>query len=321
MLLDNGAQVNAVETWGGTTALMWAVSERHLDTASCSSRTARMSTRVPISFPRPTAAALKARRRYRPRPIRPSEELAGGWLTPLMFAAREGDLEIARSLVAAERTSTSIAGDGKDALGLAIFNGQYDCASFLIDNKSNVNHADAQRFTPLFWAVDRRNMELGANGFPWTVTTDPLPLIKKLLDAGANPNAIVNNTPRARNRDAFAANRLRDRADRAAFAGDSKSASFCCLTAPIRMPSPATGNPCWKRPPDSRSSPAIRRAVRMPKRVELVQAAGGTRRRREWADAYGITPLMAAANLGDTKLVQYLVDRAPTSAPTIWAKG
>jgi hypothetical protein len=28
-----------------------------------------------------------------------------------------------------------------------------------------------------------------------------------------------------------------------------------------------------------------------------------------WADAYGITPLMAAANLGDTPLVQYLVDQ------------
>ena len=27
-----------------------------------------------------------------------------------------------------------------------------------------------------------------------------------------------------------------------------------------------------------------------------------------WADAYGITPLMAAANLGFTKIVQYLVD-------------
>ena len=29
VLLDSGAKVNAKETWGGTTALMWAVSERH----------------------------------------------------------------------------------------------------------------------------------------------------------------------------------------------------------------------------------------------------------------------------------------------------
>jgi ankyrin repeat protein len=93
----------------------------------------------------------------------------------------------------------AIAGDGKDALGLAIFNGNYELASFLVDSKSNVNQADAQGFTPLFWAVDRRNMETAPN-FPWMVTADPLPLIKKLLDAGAIPNTLVNNTPRARMR-------------------------------------------------------------------------------------------------------------------------
>ena len=30
-LLNNGADVNAKETWGGTTALMWAVAEHHAD--------------------------------------------------------------------------------------------------------------------------------------------------------------------------------------------------------------------------------------------------------------------------------------------------
>src|SRR5207244_11862832 len=99
-------------------------------------------------------------------------------------------------------------------------NGQYYLASFLIDNHVDVNHADAQRFTPLFWAVDRRNMELGTNGFPWTVTTDPLPIIKKLLDAGANPNAIVNNTPRGRNRNASPRLVFATALHRAAFAGD-----------------------------------------------------------------------------------------------------
>jgi ankyrin repeat protein len=97
-------------------------------------------------------------------------------------------------------TSTPPAGDGKTALAVAIFNGNYDVASFLVDNKADVNKADAQRFTPLFWAVDRRNMETAPN-FPWMVTADPMPLIRKMLDAGANPNALVNNTPRARMRE------------------------------------------------------------------------------------------------------------------------
>src|SRR5439155_10978482 len=123
-----------------------------------------------------------------------------GWLTPLMFAAREGDIESARLLVAAGADVNAVAGDGKDALGLAVFNGNYAAASFLVDSKSNVNRADTQGFTPLFWAVDRRNMETAPN-FPWMVTADPLPLVKQLLDAGANPNALINNTPRARMRE------------------------------------------------------------------------------------------------------------------------
>ena len=134
------------------------------------------------------AAALKEPRRWLPSRVSPPRSIASGLLTPLMFAAREGDLESARLLVAAGADVNAIGGDGKDALGLAAFNGSYDIASFLIDSHAKVNQADAQRFTPLFWAVDRRNMETAPN-FPWMVTTDPLPLIKKLLDAGANPNA------------------------------------------------------------------------------------------------------------------------------------
>src|SRR5215472_5970784 len=158
VLLDNGAQVNAVETWGGTTPLMWAVSERHVDAvklllAAKADVNAR-SYFVPSAHGRGFEGATPEP----PNPKQKVDELAGGWMTPLMFAAREGDLEIARDLTAAGADLNVIAGDGKDALGLAVFNGQYELASFLIDNKANVNHADAQRFTPLFWAVDRRNM-------------------------------------------------------------------------------------------------------------------------------------------------------------------
>ncbi len=42
-----------------------------------------------------------------------------------MFAAREGDMDSARLLVEAGADVNAIAGDGKDALGLAIFSGNY----------------------------------------------------------------------------------------------------------------------------------------------------------------------------------------------------
>ena len=113
---------------------------------------------------------------------------------------RDGSLELTRILAEAGADVDAVAGDGKTALALAIFNGNYDVASFLVDSKADVNKADAQRFTPLFWAVDRRNMETAPN-FQWMVTIDPMPLIRKLLDAGANPNALVDNTPRGRMRE------------------------------------------------------------------------------------------------------------------------
>ena len=120
------------------------------------------------SFRPRTAEGSKAGLQRLTNPDQATEEFASGWMTPLMFAAREGDVESARLLVAAGADVNAIAGDGKDALGLAIFNGNYELASFLVDSKSNVNKADAQGFTPLFWAVDRRNMETAPNFPGWS---------------------------------------------------------------------------------------------------------------------------------------------------------
>ena len=111
------------------------------------------------------------------------------------------------------------AATAKMRLSLAFFDGSYDVADFLIDSHANVNQEDAQRFTPLFWAVDRRNMETAPN-FPWMVTRDPLPLIKKLLDAGADPNAVINSTPRARMREGSPRIVFATAIMRAAFSGD-----------------------------------------------------------------------------------------------------
>ena len=308
VLLDNGAQVNAVETWGGTTSLMWAVSERHFDTIKMLiAKGADVNARsyfVPSAHGRGFEGATP----QAPDPKQAVDELAGGWLTPLMFAAREGDLEIARTLVAAGANLNAIAGDGKDALGLAIFNGQYELASFLIDNHVDVNHADAQRFTPLFWAVDRRNMELGTNGFPWTVTTDPLPLIKRLLDAGADPNAIVNNTPRGRNRNASPRIVFATALHRAAFAGDVQLCRLLIAYGADPHAISSDRESMLEAAAGLALIPGYQVNHPDAERVELAKLLVELGEDVNWADAYGITPLMAAANLGDTPLVQYLVD-------------
>ena len=307
-LLDRGAQINAKETWADTTALMWAVSEGNHDVvklliergADVNARTKFVPSATGRGFEGATPVAAKA--------DQAPEQNAGGLLTPLMFAAREGDMESARMLVAAGAQVNAVDGDGKDALGLAIFNGSYDVASFLIDQHADVNKADAQKFTPLFWAVDRRNMETAPN-FPWVVTTDPLPLIKKLLDAGADVNFVVNNTPRARMRDGSPRIVFATALMRAAFSGDIELVKLLLAHG-------ADPNVISKDSETTLMSacgtgfiPGYSKGRTPAERLEVVKLLVELGQDVNAADDYGITALMVAGNIGDVPIIQYLIDK------------
>jgi len=308
MLLDHGAQVNAKETWGDTTALMWAVSELHPAVVKMLiDHGADVNARSKF-VPSTTGRGFEGTTPVESKSGQSAEEHASGLLSPLMFAAREGDLESAHLLVAAGADVNAIDGDGKDVLGLAIFNGNYELASFLIDSHAKVNQADAQGFTPLFWAVDRRNMETPPN-FPWMVTTDPLPLIKKLLDAGANPNALVNNTPRARMRDGSPRIVYATALMRAAFSGDLELAKLLLAHGadPHIMSKDrettlmaASGTGFINGYSKGRSAAERLEVVKL-----LVQLGEDVNA----ADNYGITPLMVAANLGEMPVIEFLIDK------------
>ena len=307
VLLDRGAQVNAKENWGGTTALMWAASERHPAVVKLLIERGADVNAKSYFVPSASGRGFEGSTPTAKSPGKP-EEFASGLLTPLMFAAREGDLESARLLVAAGADVNAVGGDGKDALSLAIFDGAYEVASFLVDNHAKVSQADAQGFTPLFWAVDRRNMETAPN-FPWMVTVDPLPLIKKLLDAGADPNTIINNTPRARMREGSPRIVFATAFMRAAFAGDidlvqlllTHGANPHVLSKDRETSLEAAAGTALINGYNRQRSPAERLAV-----VKLLVESGED---VNWADSYGITPLMGAANLGDAAIVQYLIDK------------
>jgi len=307
LLLEIGAQVNAKETWGGTTALMWAVSERHPAAVRVLiDHGADVNARSNF-VPAANGRGFEGRTPVAPRSAQGVEEFASGWLTPLMLAAREGDVDSARLLVAAGADVNAIAGDGKDALGLAIFNGNYECASFLIDNKSKVNQADTQGFTPLFWAVDRRNMETAPN-FPWMVTTDPLPLIKKLLDAGADPNALVNNTPRARMRAGSPRIVFATALMRAAFSADLELVKLLLSYGADPSIVSKDGETMLEAAAALGFIQGYSNGKPAAERLEVVRLFVELGADVNQADDYGITPLMAAANMGDTKIIQYLVD-------------
>ena len=310
VLLDHGAQVNAKETWGETTPLMWAVSERHPAVVKLLiDRGADVNAKSNF-VPSASGRGFEGTTPVAAKPNQPAEEHASGLLTPLMFAAREDDMESARLLVAAGADVNAIGGDGKDALGLAAFSGSYDVASFLIDSHSKVNQPDAQRFTPLFWAVDRRNMETAPN-FPWMVTTDPLPLIQKLLNAGANPNALINSTPRARMRDGSPRIIYATALMRAAFSGDVELIKL--LVAHGADPQIMSSD----RETSLMAACGTGFINGYHRQRTLTVGKAGSRRKLlidlgedvNAADSYGITPLMVAANLGDIHVVQYLIDK------------
>jgi len=307
VLVEAGADVNAKETWGGTTPLMWAVSEGHAEAAQtliaagadANARSHYVAAANGRGFEgrTPLATATDAK----------AAEFASGWLTPLMLAAREGNTELGRILIGAGADVNAAAGDGKTALALAIFNGNYDLASALVDAKVDVNNVDTQRFTPLFWAVDRRNMETAPN-FPWMVTADAMPLIRALLDAGADPNALVNNTPRARMREGSPRIVFSTALMRAAFAADLELVTLLLQRGADpsiisrdgeTMVSAAAGLAFIHgyhrgKSPDERLQ-VVKRFVELGNDVNL-------------PDDYGITPLMAAGNFGSVPIIQYLID-------------
>jgi ankyrin len=135
---------------------------------------------------------------------------AGGSKTALLYAAREGHLDVARLLVERGADLTQSDGNGVTPLLAAILNahvfrtrraGRSDhlaIAHLLLDAGANVNATDWYGETPLWASVDLRNLELGPADKATGVRQEALALIERLLDAGADPNARTREFPHER---------------------------------------------------------------------------------------------------------------------------
>ena len=71
---------------------------------------------------------------------------------------------------------------------IAVVNGHYDVASLLIERGANSNVADANGRTPLYAAVDLRNVQWSQAPAPELPQATHLKMITQLLDAGADPS-------------------------------------------------------------------------------------------------------------------------------------
>ena len=191
-LLERGARVNAAEATRGQTALMWAVANRR-----------PAVTRALLAHDADIGARTRTRRRvYNMGGSRSAgsasrgitlEEVTEGGSTALLFAARSGDLESARLLVAAGADVHDTAGDGNTALAIAAHSGHGSLATFLLEQGADPNAAPLG-YTPLHAAVLRGTLRDRR-----VRNDDPaagVPLVRALLAHGADPNArLLRGTP------------------------------------------------------------------------------------------------------------------------------
>jgi ankyrin len=203
-LLDRGATVDATDETFQQTALMVAVRENHPDvvklliargaSVNAKTRTGRSPAWVlPNSVPGFGHGIGIVRGGL---PARGSRAPIPGAMTPLLYAARDGRMDIVRMLLDAGADINQRDANDIPPLITAITNNHPDVARFLIDRGADIKAVDWYGRTPLWAAVETRNMDVDNATFINSIDRVPyLELIQVLLDRGADPNARTKEVP------------------------------------------------------------------------------------------------------------------------------
>jgi len=120
-----------------------------------------------------------------------------GGLTPLVFAAREGNLDTAKVLVERGADVNQQTEYGWTPLLVATNNRNYRLGAYLLEHGADPNIANKGGWTPLYLATDNRNIEGGDYPVP-KPDMDNLEYIKLLLDRKADTNARVKENTLSR---------------------------------------------------------------------------------------------------------------------------
>jgi uncharacterized protein len=219
-LVAHGAAVDAREPHYGQTALMLAIREGHVEAvgrlieagADVDAQTlAEEPPRFipPSESPDGLSKGIGIIRAGWPEG-RGKRFPAGGSKTPLLYATRLGNLDITRMLLERGAAVDLADGNGVTPLINAIVNassvrlargGTTDhlrVAHLLLDAGAEPNAIDWYGQTPLWAAVDIRNLELGPRNNHRDARVEALALIERLLELGADPNARTREFPHER---------------------------------------------------------------------------------------------------------------------------
>ena len=201
LLLERGAAVNAKDSVQ-TTALMWAVRSNHSEIVDLLiHHDAEINARTRKGNPPPRRAPDSGGGSHGLGivrggwPERGYQEPTPGEITALLYAARDGRLEIARTLIAANANVNQVEANGVSPLIEAIANNHIDVARLLVDHGADANTTDWWGRTPLWTAVDLRDLEVNKTDDNGVDRPAALQLIQALLDHGANVNARTKEVP------------------------------------------------------------------------------------------------------------------------------
>ncbi|MEX0963517.1 MAG: ankyrin repeat domain-containing protein [Pseudohongiellaceae bacterium] len=178
-LLAAGANPNGAVT-RDQTALMWAAGQGHAEVvAALVDYGAEVDARTLVR-----TQYVKSEKEQDSHPLNKVWVEQGGY-TALMFAARAGSLESARSLVAAGADVNGLSAFGTSPLIMAVHGGNIELLSFLLDNGAELE-SSASGHTALHAAILRGSLEA----------------VELLLDHGANIEAILQKPTPARRQSA-----------------------------------------------------------------------------------------------------------------------
>ena len=186
-LMAIGVEVNAKESVQDQNALMWASEAGHIEVVRALLAAGADSNAIarPNSLPR--VGRLDAGRMW--------VDHSSGGLSTLMFATRQGRLDVARELVKAGANLNYANPDGVTALMIAVINDQLDVAGMLLESGANPN--DGSLYETVLLHNLRMNSTAGDATRPRPAhenRTTPLDVMAKLLAAGADPERLASHS-------------------------------------------------------------------------------------------------------------------------------